>query len=267
MLHACLTRLAMAATDDVAVVVSIDRGGTLDCRQVAEGFKGRFASLYLRLMRPHSYHGNSYNVLSGISESLKLGGDLVHVVEDDIMVSLGYFRFHEAMHAASPDAFAVSACRNQNLDGAAPGPAYRHSSYQSLGVSLRRDVASRIAAHDTPVFYGDMVGYCRRSFPGSSLPPGHAEQDGLINRIRESVGGTTVYTSRPRAFHAGFHGYNRPGVKLSGSIQRRAEKILSMTSEEMNALAESIKDHEVIDLDEDLPTAPEEESLTWRTSA
>lgn len=264
MLHACLTRLAMASSVEVSVIVSLDRGSARECRQVAEGFRDDFARLYLRQVEHHPYRGNSRNVVSGIHDALTLNGDLVHVVEDDIMVALGYFRFHEAMHTATPGTFAVSACRNQNLDGPEPGHAYRHGSYQSLGVSFRPDVARRVAAHDTPTFYSNMVGYCRRNFPESAIPAGHAEQDGLINRIRESVNGVTVYTSRPRAFHAGFHGYNRPGRELDGSIERRAERILSMTSEEMNAMAGSIKDHEVIDLAADLSTEPEVEALNGK---
>jgi hypothetical protein len=105
------------------------------------------------------------------------------------------------------------------------------------------------------------VNYCRRNFPGSVIPPGHAEQDGLINRIRESSGGVTVYTTQPRAFHAGFYGYNRTGTKLGGSIERRSVKILSMTTEEMNAMAGLMKDHEVIDLDENLPVDQVKEVL------
>jgi hypothetical protein len=38
-----------------------------------------------------------------------------------------------------------------------------------------------------------------------------------------------------------------------------------MTSDEMNALAREMKDHEVIDLSEDLLTAPEVEALSSAT--
>jgi len=261
MLHACLTRLSKAATDDVRVVVSLDRQGTFECRQVAQSFSTSFADIYLRVMNHHQFHGNSYNVLSGVTDVLKLGGDLIHVVEDDIMVSLGYFAFHEAAHEAAPDAFAVSACKNQNLLGDPPALAYRHASYQSLGVSFRPDVARQVVKHGTPAYFGNMVEYCKRTFPGSLIPPGHAEQDGLFNRVRESRRGVTVYAAQPRAFHAGFYGYNRSGMKLGGSIGRRSEKILSMTTEEMNQMAGSIKDHEVIDLDQNLPVDEVREAL------
>lgn len=258
MLHACLTRLALAANDDVTVVVSLDRRGTTECRQVAESFSSSFRDIYLRIMHYHQFHGNSFNVLSGLKDSLKLGGDLMHVVEDDIMVSLGYFAYHEAMHSAHPEAFSVSACRNQNLRGEEPGAAYLHPSYQSLGVSFRPHVAERAVAHEKPVYYGNMVTYCQKVFPGSAIPPGHAEQDGLINRIRESMGGKTIYTSRPRAFHAGFYGYNRSGTKFKeGSVHDRSKRILSMTTDEMNAMAGLMKDHEVIDLDENFSVEPE----------
>lgn len=262
MLYACLSRLEIAATRDVTVVVSLDRDFEPECRRVAERFSRRLPSIYLRVMNHHPYRGNSYNVVSGIRDCMKLNSDLMHIVEDDVMIARTYFAFHEAMHRAAPQAFAVSACRNQNQISPRDDVAYLHPSYQSLGVSMRRGIADRITTHDGPGYYADMVGYCRRMFPGTIIPAGHAEQDGLINRIREAVNGRTVYAARPRAFHAGFHGYNRPGTQLdAGTVEERAERILAMTSEEMNALAGELKDHEVIDLDELLPTAPEEEAL------
>lgn len=263
MLHACLTRLSKAATDDVTVVVSLDRGGSKECKEVVESFSTSFKNIYLRVMNFHQFHGNSYNVLSGIKDAAKLGGDLIHVVEDDILVSLGYFDFHEAAHLAAPRSFAVSACRNQNLQGEPPAAAYYHPSYQSLGVSFQHDVAEKIIKHEKPLYYGDMVGYCRRLWPGSSIPPGHAEQDGLINRIRENLNAETIYPEKPRAFHAGFHGYNRRGGKLTGTVEERSAKILSMNSDEMNALAHTMKDHEVIELDELLLVGEEVEALKW----
>lgn len=266
MLHACLTRLSKAATDDVTVVVSLDRGGSPECKKVVESFSKSFKHIYLRVMNFHQFHGNSYNVLSGIRDAAKLGGDLIHVVEDDILVSLGYFDFHEAAHEAAPKAFSVSACRNQNLTGDPPGAAYYHPSYQSLGVSFRQDVATMILQHEKPRYYGDMVGYCRMTWPGSPIPPGHAEQDGLINRIRWALKAETVYPERPRAFHAGFHGYNRKGLKLTGSVEQRSAKILSMSTDEMNAMATSMKDHEVIDLDELLLVGEEVDALKWHMS-
>jgi len=269
MLHACLTRLAKAVTNDVQVVVSLDRGYLRDCREVAESFSGTFPTLFLRLMQNHRHRGNSYNVLSGLGDCLKGTGqpDLVHVVEEDILVSRGYFAFHEAMHAAAPDAFAVSACRNQNAP--AEGPAYLHASYQSLGVSFRPDRVQAFLGHAAPAYYGAMQQYCQRNFPRSVIPPGHCEQDGLINRVRESLGARTVYAERPRAYHAGFYGYNRAGTKLlEGYVHEKSERILGMSTEELNEMAGAIKDYEAIDLDEILPTGPEEEALrnSWATS-
>lgn len=263
MLYACLSRLEKAARPGVEVVVSLDRGYDKETREAANQFTGRLPVLYLRLMHHHMFRGNSYNVLSGLADCLKSGPDLVHVVEEDIMVADGYFEFHEAMHRAAPGAFAVSACRNQNAPATAA--AYLHPSYQSLGVSMRPDIVEKLARHTNPVYFGDMVMYCRKHFPASRIPPGHAEQDGLINRIRESMDGRTVYAERPRAYHAGFHGYNRPGVKLQqGPYWERAEKILSMTSAELNEMAGEIKDYEAFDLNEVLPLDREERALADR---
>lgn len=267
MLHACLTRLSKAANEDVTVVVSLDRRGTPECREVVEAFSKEFGNIYLRVMHFHPFHGNSYNVLSGVKDALKLGGDLIHVVEDDIMVSLDYFEYHEAAHEAVPDCFAVSACRNQNLQGDPPAAAYLHPSYQSLGVSFRPEIAERAAQHNKPVYYGDMITYCKRMWPWSDIPPGHAEQDGVFNRIREAADMKTVYPEAPRAFHAGFYGYNRTGTKLVGPVEERSAKILAMGSDEMNAMAGLMKDHEVIDLDERHPVEPVREALTKKAEA
>lgn len=265
MLHACLLRLAEVAHDDVRVLVSLDRGHDPACVEVVRAFAGRLPELGLRITPEHPYPGNSFNVLTGLAECRAAGADLVHVVEDDIFVARGYFAFHEALHSAAPDAFAVSACRNQNGEGR--GAAYRHPSYQSLAVSLRPEVVARCTVHATADYFADMVGYCRRTFPGSAIPPGHAEQDGLINRVREEAGGMTVYAARPRAYHAGFHGYHRNGVPLTaGTVEERARRILAMTSEELNARAGHFKDHEAINLGECLPVEPEVEALTWLTS-
>lgn len=261
-LHACLTRLEAAARPGVAVVVSLDRDYDPACLDVITSFYQRLPAVHLRVTPVHNYRGNSCNVLSGLRDCLHLGGDFFHVVEEDVLVARGYFPFHEAMHRAAPQVFAVSACRNQNRDGPGERAAYLDASYQSLGVSFRRPVAESLVMHDGPFYYDDMIRYCRRTFPGSAIPPGHAEQDGLVNRIREQAGGRTLYTSRPRAFHAGFHGYNRPGTALTGgSVPERAQRILTMSSAEMNELAGQLKDHHVIDLDEELSLTPEQDAL------
>lgn len=264
MLYACLLRLSRCAPDSTSVVVSLDRGHSPECVEVAEEFAGSLPGLRLRTVPRHSHHGNSFNVLSGLAECLEMNPDLVHVVEDDVFVSDGYFDFHEAMHEVDWNAFAVSACRNQN--GEDRGHAYRHPSYQSLAVSMRPEIVMRCAAYATPDYFTDMIGYCRRMFPRSAIPAGHAEQDGLINRVRESMDGETVYTSRPRAYHAGFYGYHREGSRLmEGTTEERARRLLAMSSEELNRRAGAIKDHEVVDLDERLSTEPEREALSSRT--
>jgi hypothetical protein len=258
MLYACLTRLQAARAEDVHVVVSLDRAGSSECVEAAQAFASSdaFAGLHLRQVPPHRFHGNSYNVLTGMRDCLTFKPDLLHVVEEDIFVAATYFSFHEDMHRAVPDAFAVSACRNQNAmdDGAA----YTHPSYQSLGVSLRPKAVELVLEHAVPAYFRNMVGYCTRTFPSSAIPAPFAEQDGLVNRVREGVGGVTVYTARPRAYHAGFYGYNRQGRPLSGgSLVERAERLLAMSSGELNAHAVSHKDHETVDLNSNLSTTLE----------
>jgi hypothetical protein len=210
--------------------------------------------------------------MSALADAAAGPWDRVHIVEEDVFVSDGYFEFHRQAHRLAPGAFAVSACRNQNahtpdpdepnlyrtryvtideVTGAHLNAAWRHSSYQSLGVSLPMESVQQVVPHVTHRYFFDPVGYCRKYFPGSEIPAPHAEQDGVLNRLRERAGLKTVYPVVPRAYHAGFMGYNRgPMAELTGSPDEQADSLLAMTSEELNLRAMmEFRDHETVPLD------------------
>jgi hypothetical protein len=113
------------------------------------------------------------------------------------------------------------------------------------------DSVRAVVPHVTHRYFFDPVGYCRRYFPGSQIPAPHAEQDGVLNRLRERAGMKTVYPVVPRAYHAGFTGYNRHSqVELTGSPKEQADFLLAMTSEELNLRAMmEFRDHETVPLD------------------
>jgi hypothetical protein len=148
--------------------------------------------------------------------------------------------------------FAVSSCRNQQF-ATDPPPAddavYEHGSYQSLGVSFRPERLEKIVPHAIPAYFMNPVGYCHRRWPKSRIPAGNAEQDGLIHRIIEAEQGTTGYPFSPRAYHAGFVGYHRKGLTLQGTAGGRADRLLAMTSDDLNKAAHSFPDHVAVDLD------------------
>lgn len=255
-LHACLTRLIAADNGTAEYHISIDRDGDPANSAPIHMFMDAVGAERVQVThRMHFFAGNSFNLLCALTEaSQDVTNDLVHVVEEDVLVAVDHFEVHEKMHAEYPDAFAASSCANQNTDPAEVAllgaPFYSHPSYQSLAVSMRRDIAAKTAEHLGPEYFSDPIGYCAQRFPGSAIPRQNAEQDGLLNRIREEENAGTVYTAFPRAYHAGFTGYHRMGVELEGTPQEQGEKILAMSAQELNAHApEEFRDHVTCDLD------------------
>lgn len=258
--RACLLRLAVAHAEYQAVGgnevffrLLLDEGHSSDVGWAATQFTRDVPAAEITRRRFRRGRGNSNNILTGLVDAARGGWDRVHIVEEDVFVSDGYFSFHDQVWDLAPESFAVSACRNQNTANTdlGPGGAWRHASYQSLGVSLSADAVRAVVPHVVPEYFADMVGYCRRTFPASRIPAPHAEQDGLLNRLRERAGMSTVYPSVPRAYHAGFTGYNRSGGRmLPGLPHEQAVRLLHMTSQELNSLAQpEFRDLEVTPLE------------------
>ena len=268
-LWAALTRIWSARDrSDILVRVCIDRNFYPDVEWAANRFNERVAEGQIDVVHrgSHRHHGNSYNVLESYKEAVLEGHDLVHLVEEDILIGYDYFDFHRRAHDVVPDAFCVSACRNQQFDVRHNPPqhedaVYEHNSYQSIGVSFRSDFLASILADVGNEYYSNMVAYCQAKFPMSRIIAGHAEQDGLLHRKQEALGRATVYGAVPRAYHAGFVGYHRKGNMMAGSIEERAKAILLMSAEEMNTRAISYKDHTPIDLDKERSSVSR--TLVW----
>lgn len=263
-LLAALRRLEIADDGNQEYWIALDRRHDQRVNLVARAFTQRHGARSRTLLRSHGYRGNSYNVLTSYREAVQEGPDFIHLVEEDIFVSRDYFSFHRAAHALRPDVFAVSAARNQNHVGDPdpdPEALYACSQYQSLGVSFRPERLLAVLAHATPAYLRDPVTYCRRQFPRTQIPAANAEQDGLINRVVEAARAEVLYPALPRAYHAGFVGYHRKGLTLLGTVEQRADKLLAMTTEEMNAAAHSYPDHQVVDLDAHTP--PPTRMIAW----
>lgn len=223
---------------------------------------GIYAEMVVRKFR--KMRGNSHNVLTALVTAAGGDWDLVHIVEEDVFVSDGYFTFHDQAHAlGGANVFSVSAVTNHNdrtgheRFGGDMSAVWEHASYQSLGVSLRMNAVRMVVPHVTDAYFKNPAGYCKQTFPRSVIAPGHTEQDGLINRLRERSGMVTLYPVVPRAYHAGFTGYNRVSkARVSGTVREQAEKILAMDSQRLNSLASAIyRDHEVSDLSLNFPVA------------
>jgi hypothetical protein len=215
----------------------------------------------IRFAAQHRYQGNSYNLLEGYKYGVQMakqnGSELIYLIEEDIWIAKDFFTFHEKVQKQHPN-FCVSAVRNQNNPNKLshePGSVYYYPTYQSLGVSFKVDRIESIVKHATPEFYRHMLAYVRRHFPKSRYGGSWCEQDGLINRIVETSPVQCMYPYVPRAFHAGFVGYNRQGKSLEGSLEMRVSKLKSMTDSEMNEMAKEYKDitsiplHQSYDID------------------
>lgn len=205
----------------------------------------------------HRYFGNSYNVLEGykyaVENSKNCNSNLIYLIEEDIWIGKDFFDFHEKIQAEN-DAFCVSACRCQNDPNPKekePASIYYHSTFQSLGLSWKPSMLSKVTAHARPEYYRNMKGYIRSLAPKSVYGHSWTEQDGLINRILELSPNKCIYPFIPRAYHAGFVGYNRRGTPLQGTHEERLAALRKMTAAEMNARAEEYKDITPIECEKD----------------
>lgn len=193
----------------------------------------------------HRFRGNSYNLLEGYKIAYeKYSSELVYMVEEDIFIGKDFFDFHEKVQSQYYS-FCVSAV-NCHGDGRSfplePNSIYCYPHYQSLGVSWRRENLKDIVKHANLKFYRHMGSYVVSEFPKSQYGNAFHEQDGLINRIREKFNDGVIYPYVPRAFHAGYKGYNRPGKDFIGSRIERANKIENASQEELNSMANIMKD-------------------------
>jgi len=212
--------------------------------------------------RKHEYRGTAYNFMETYRDAYLCKSEIVYTIEDDILVSEDYFEFHEAAHELDDEAVCVSACRNQNLgrkieptesffsdidyartkklhDTGDLSAVYRHISYQSIGVSMKTDLMCAFLEHACRAYYDNQIDYCTRVLNDPDLPAGAASQDGLIHRVMRKNLWWTIYPFVPRAYHAGFVGFNRRnGRHLAMPWREGMERILEMSEREMNAAAD-----------------------------
>lgn len=247
-LHACLRRIEASWNDEVSVRIHLDRGYSALVKRVADEFRLRHPKRVSVWTINHKHRGNSYNVLYAYGQAVAGGFDLVHLIEEDVLIADDYFQMHRDAHELYPYAFSASACRNQQFPIGHEPPqeedaVYEHPAFQSLGVSFRRATLVRALGMLADEYFDDMIGYCRSAFPASSIPVGNAEQDGFLHRVSEDGGLLTAYPAVPRAYHAGFVGYHRKGEPLRGTLEECSDALLSMDAAEMNRRAGSYSDH------------------------
>ena len=126
-LLATLMRLAKADIPEAHYRINVDH----DPDPLVPEVIGRFAwnvgkhRVEVAQRGPCKDQGPTRNMLQALHESMEYDADRIHMIEDDIFVSLGYFRYHRSAHELAPDAFCVTAC-NPDPDMTRTGPENAH---------------------------------------------------------------------------------------------------------------------------------------------
>ena len=210
---------------------SLDIGFKRELLQIIERFKKQGHQVKVR-RTPRTISGlgkQSYNVLTGYQLARDLCEEFVFLIEEDIFVSNDFFKWHKEVHKIEPDIFCSIATRDHSIIYKTQDDLtlyYKsHSDYQSWGVCFRKYKLDLFLKHATPDYYNDPRSYVPKTFPDSKWKDFFVEQDGLIRRVQEeNYTSKIVFPHVPRAFHAGFYGYNR-GSKITGTLPEKIEKL------------------------------------------
>lgn len=240
----CLDNLVRTESfDGVHLHFRPDTGFSPDNLDVIHSFAPRLTSFEIILPEvcPFRRTKQSANLLLGYLRAAAATKQYVFLVEEDTMVSRDFLRWHRAVHAAGDPLFCSIAVKNHNRKLTVPdepeGYYLSSGDYCSYGVCFHKHVLQTVVApHVNLAYFRRPKNYVRRHFPSSAVGLGFVEQDGLLRRIQEFSNHSIAYPCVPRAFDAGFYGYNRPGG-IGGTTQDRIQG-LSNTIYKADAMRE-----------------------------
>jgi hypothetical protein len=121
---------------------------------------------------------------------------------------------------------------------------YAKPVFGSLGLSLGRRALEQVASLARPKYYQQPAEFIAERFGGPHgankiYGPGFIEQDAVINRLLIELNQLVVMPRCPRAFHAGFVGYNRDqheGNELDGgTLRKRYDLLRSLSAAQMRS--------------------------------
>ena len=97
--------------------------------------------------KPHGWNGNSYNTMEAYKEAINTDVRYVYLVEEDVLVTPDFFRWHEAVQAVEPNTMCSIAYRcSRNRE------AFTHIVDPAAYFTTERDYASIGASTRTPVY-------------------------------------------------------------------------------------------------------------------
>ena len=179
-----------------------------------------------RTIEPHSYWGNNWNTLQSYEWARQQHPQLVYLVEDDVMVGEDFFYWHErVMDDLRP--FCSIGVRHLDYPTTDDPRQYLGThSFASLGCCFSAVHLSWILKSIPERYYSDPIRTLDDEFPNSVFKGGHGAQDGLISRLMERHGLRSIYPLRPRAYHAGWYGFNRDmSTQPTGTLQERIDAV------------------------------------------
>lgn len=239
---ACLRKLADVMDGGVRVLISVDCGHNEETLAVAKGFEYDYPGRVQLTVREIDYMSGSYNVFTAMREALGWVGpdDLVHVLEEDILIGAGYFDFHRSAHRLAPGAYSVSACENIFLPDDVrvpdrPDAVYLSGAFQVWGSSYRPDRVTKILARLRPGYFDDMGKAVAEEFGEANMLRTGALYDGVMANDLARQGLHVAFPFTPRAYHAGFEGLSYGDMALTGPAEEQADAILGMSGDELKA--------------------------------
>lgn len=221
MLSECLRHIRLA-DGEIPVRVLIDskthQGPHPDIIAVTMDYRVPFT-----LREVHGFYGNSLNTLLGYKEAYEEDVDYCFLIEDDVMVTKDFFRWHLAVHQQENLFTSVGAQCTRRVAPKGTSSDYftTASDYASLGVCMPRYSLGLLAEHAKTEYFQFQGAYVREMFPTSRFINEGGEQDGLVIRIMGEVNGLCAYPCVPRAFHLGVYGYHRLGGEPQGTLEEK----------------------------------------------
>lgn len=233
MLHFVLKQIEKAeGAEKLHYVFNVDFGFNHTILSVIRHFPFSHEIRIQKRFEGHKDAKQSFNLLDGYLYCAARTDKLVYMIEDDIMISNDFFKFHE--QAQQFPNFCTIGVKNPNrkiyeMEVSNIDIYKTNNDYCSLGVCFDKDVINKhIAPHINKEYFNNPYKYVENHFPKSGISGSYCEQDGLIRRIQMQLDLPIIYPVVPRAFHAGFYGKNRKKY-ISGSFEQRkkyVEKII-----------------------------------------
>lgn len=228
-LYVCLEQISKArGADKLHYFFSVDHGYDPEVLNVINMFDFS-KEVYIRPHSPYKLGKQSFNLLKGYEYAAEKTKEFVFMIEEDVFIADDFFEWHYAVQG-DMNVFCSIATKNNNfhidpVEGSEEY--YTHDSYQSLGVCFHKStISDYIVPHIVDEYFTDPMKYVSDKFPNASIGNIWAEQDGLIRRIQEEVSNHVSFPIYPKAFHAGFYGYNRPQkVKMPTTLAGKVDAV------------------------------------------